>query len=510
MGGMARTLEVLFVESSPADAERAIEVLRASGFEPHCERVEAADAFRAALEARPRDVVLSDLRAGEFGALPALSLLRRTGARVPFILVTSELSEEAMVQCIELGADNLVLKSNLGRLPAVVAQSLDAFGERAEREELLRQLRQAQKMEAVGRLAGGVAHDFNNLLTVIQGYGNILKRRLVPRGECVTEIGELLGATDRAAQLTRQLLAFSRSQALKPQVLDVGETVNALRKMVDRLLGEDLAVELDVADDTGFVRADPGQLEQVLMNLGVNARDAMPEGGTLTLRTRAVTLGPGDIPEAPGLRPGPYVRIDVIDTGVGMDAETQRHIFEPFFTTKEHGTGLGLATVYGIVRQSRGAIRVRSRLGHGATFEIYLPRVPAEERAKEAAPAPSAARGRGTILLVEDDAAVRGLFVAELGEAGYTVVPAASPQEALAAAGGPFDLLVSDVIMPGLRGPELARRLRAEDPGLKVLFVSGYQDPDRTRLPPLDARTAFLQKPFRPEDLIAKVGELLG
>jgi len=430
--------------------------------------------------------------------------------RVPFILLTATLSEEAAVQCLELGADNLVLKNNMARLPGALTSTLDSYREREERDELLRQLRQAQKMEAVGRLAGGVAHDFNNLLTVISGYGHILKRRFVPRGECVDEIEQLLGAADRAADLTRQLLAFSRSQALKPQVLALGERVQGIRKMVDRLLGADLKMEVEVAPDTGYVRADPGQLEQVLMNLAVNARDAMPDGGTVTLRTSAVTLAPGQIPEAPGLRPGPYVKLEVQDTGVGMDAGTRRQIFEPFFTTKQQGTGLGLATVYGIVRQSKGAIRVRSRLGHGTTFEIYLPQVSGEQAEIELGEPPEPERGQGTLLLVEDDDAVRGLLVAELQGAGFLVLAAPTAEDAWGMRSDVVDLLVTDVIMPGMRGPELAEKLRGERSDSKVLFVSGYQDPDRTRLPPLDARTAFLQKPFNPAELVAKVTELLG
>ena len=512
MRGMAQHLDILFVEANAEDAERALAVLREAGFEPDHERVVSAETYRTALRARPWDVVLSDVQLGDFGALRALSLLRRTDLRIPFILLTDRLTEEAAVQCLDMGADNLVLKSNLSRLPPTLVATVDRFREQGDRDRLHRQLRQAQKMEAVGRLAGGIAHDFNNLLTVIQGYGNILKRRLVPRGECVEEIEQLLGAADRAGNLTRQLLAFSRSQALKPQVLDIGVRVQDVRKMIDRLLGEDVKIDLELAEDSGHVRADPGQLEQVLINLAVNARDAMPDGGTLTLRTSAVQLGPGDIPESPGLRPGAYVKLEVEDTGVGMDAATRRQIFEPFFTTKEmgKGTGLGLATVYGIVRQSRGAIRAKSTPGRGTTFEIYLPQVPAEQAVAEQASPEEPARGHGALLLVEDDDAVRGLLVSELRAAGSDVRAAASAEEAWELRAEPVDLLGTDVVMPGLRGPELAARLRENRPDLRVLFVSGYQDPDRTRLPTLDLRTQFLQKPFQPAELLAKVAELLG
>ncbi|MEM8883266.1 MAG: response regulator [Planctomycetota bacterium] len=507
---MNEPLHVLYVESNEDDAQRALQCLQDAGYETLAEIVQDESAYRESLSTSAWHIVLSDVTLPSFGALPALRLLRRTSLRVPFIIVSSSMSEETMVQCIELGADNLVLKNNLERLAPVVSDALERYEEREQREELLRQLRQAQKMEAVGRLAGGVAHDFNNMLTVIQGYGNILKRKLAPRGECVDEIEQLLGASNRAATLTRQLLAFSRSQPVQLQVLDIGRAVEDLRKMIGRLLGDDIKFEVDVAESTGSVRADPGQLEQVLVNLVVNARDAMPEGGTLAVRTDAVQLGAGDVPEAPGLRAGPYVRIQVRDSGAGMDAETQRHIFEPFFTTKDRdkGTGLGLATVYGIVRQFRGAIRVRSAPARGTTFEIFLPQVPAEESAPAEEQQTPLAEGRGSILLVEDDDAVRALLVSELQEAGYTLHAAPDAETALKVA-LEFDLLVTDVVMPGLSGPELAERLRARRPDLRVLFVSGFQDPERTRLPELDGRTAFLAKPFQPDELRAKVLELL-
>jgi len=513
---MSERLAVLLVDDSVEDADAILDALRAGGFDPSSRRVESPGALRDALDSEPWELVLAEYAPPGFAALQAHSILRRARANIPFIVVARDLDGAAAAHCIERGVENLVLKHKLERLPSAIERALAAFEENRERETLLRQLRQAQKMEAVGRLAGGIAHDFNNLLTVIQGYGNILKRRLVPRGECVEEIGELLGATERAAGLTRQLLAFSRSQALKPQILDVADHVRGVQKMLGRVIGEDVELAIDVSPDTGHVRADPGQLEQVLLNLCVNARDAMPEGGRLTIATDALVLGPGDIPESPGLRPGPYVRIRVTDEGVGMDPETARHIFEPFFTTKDEGkgTGLGLATVFGIVRQSRGAIRVRTREGHGTTFEVFLPQVAAPaDGAQQASDDEPDAVGSGTILLVEDEDAVRGLLRAELERVGYDVLAASSGEDALKQVEGrgePVDLVVTDVVMPGLRGPDLALRLREKWPSLRVLFVSGWQDPDRTRLPELNDDTRFLQKPFDPERLIAVVGEMVG
>jgi len=512
---MARPLAVLLVDDNVDDAIAIDAALRDAGFELRSKRVDSPSALREALNSDTWDVVLSEYAPSGFAGLEAHSVLHRSPSNLPFIIVTRELSVEAAAHSIERGVESLVLKGRLDRLSSAIERAIASGVEREENEILLRELRHAKKMEAVGRLAGGVAHDFNNLLTVIQGYGNILKRRLVPRGECVEEIGELLGATERAAGLTRQLLAFSRSQDLKPQVLDIGDHVRGVQKMLDRVIGEDVELALEVAPDAGSVRADPGQLEQVLMNLMVNARDALPDGGRIVIRANVVRLGPGDIPESPGLRPGPYVRLAVEDNGIGMDPETARHIFEPFFTTKEEGkgTGLGLAMVFGIVRQSKGAIRVRSRAGQGTKFEVYLPSVAPEPGAAPGEPEPiEETRGTGTVLLVEDEDAVRNLLRGELQRVGYDVIPASNGDEAwqlVEGRGEPVDLVVTDVVMPGMRGPDLVAKLREKWPELRVLFVSGWQDPDRTRLPDLDDDTRFLQKPFDPEQLVTVVHEMI-
>jgi len=518
---MARALSVLLVEHDSADAERMLDALRDGGFEPRWRRVESEPDLRDALAADSWDLVLSEFALPQLEQLRSLSIVRRTRARIPFVLVTRAIDGAKAAHCVEADIDNLVDKDNLGRLAVAIERTIAMHAEHSERETLLRQLRQAQKMEAIGRLAGGVAHDFNNLLTVIQGYGQIIKRRLVPRGEFVEEIGELLGAAERAAGLTRQLLAFSRSQPLSPQIIDVGPHIIELRKILGRVIREDVELEVDIAPGTGHVRVDPRQFEQVLINLAVNARDAMPDGGRLTIATSVVELGPGDLAEAPGLRPGSYVRIGVSDEGVGMDPETLRHIFEPFFTTKEigKGTGLGLATVFGIVQQSAGAIRVTSTPGSpsgpdgGTRFDVYIPRVEAETvQAETGAPEEPGQRGSGRILLVEDEAAVRGLLAGELRRVGYEVIVEANGLDAwqtMEGRGEPVDLVVTDVIMPAMRGPDLVRRLRERWPELRVLFVSGWQDPAKTKLPELDERTRFLQKPFDPATLIARVGELL-
>jgi signal transduction histidine kinase len=377
------------------------------------------------------------------------------------------------------------------------------------------QLIQAQKMEAVGRLAGGVAHDFNNLLTVIIGRAQLLLMRLRP-GEPLRQDLELIQHTaHRAASLTHQLLALSRKQILQPKLLDLNGLVTDVTQMLRRLIGEDIEL-LTVFDPAlGQVRADPSQLEQVVLNLVVNARDAMPGGGQLTLETANVILDDAYAREHPEVQPGPYVRLAVRDTGIGMDAETRAHLFEPFFTTKGpgKGPGKGLAIVYGIVTQSGGQIVVDSTPEQGTTFTIYLPR--AEDCPEALAPQAvglGLVRGQETILLAEDDDGVREMVREMLQLAGYTVLAAANGSEALRLGGaqqGPIHLLLTDVVMPGMSGRELADRLVQVRPHIKVLFASGYTDEALGQHGVLDPAVTLLQKPFTPDALARKVREVL-
>ncbi len=385
-----------------------------------------------------------------------------------------------------------------------------------DRRRLEEQFRHSQKMEAVGRLAGGVAHDFNNLLTVILGYSDVLLQGVEPgpMSEAAQEIGR---AGDRAAALTRQLLAFSRKQTLIPEVLDMGGVIGDLSTMVKRLIGEEIDVRVVVSPGLGRVKADRGQLEQVVMNLAVNARDAMPKGGSLVFDLQNVELDATFTAAHVGLVPGPYVLLAISDTGTGMDAATKERIFEPFFTTKEaaKGTGLGLSTVHGIVLQSGGAVDVSSEPGQGTTFKIYLPRVASDVAVSRSLSGihPKLPTGSGTILVVEDEAAILQLTNLILQKAGYTVLLAKSPAEAELIAGGhpePIDLLMTDVVMPGMRGPELAERVLRKRPDLRVLYMSGYTDDAIAHHGFVDAGMAFLQKPFTPLGLIKKVHEALG
>ncbi len=377
------------------------------------------------------------------------------------------------------------------------------------------QLLQSQKMEAVGRLAGGVAHDFNNLLTVILGRSQILVGRLRPEDPAHRDVDLIKRTAGRAAELTKQLLAFSRKQVLQPKVLDLNAVIGNMSTMLRRLIGEDIDLVIAPGARLGRVKADPGQFEQIILNMVVNARDAMPSGGRLSIETRNVELDEAFLRLHPGARPGPHVLVAVRDTGIGMDEKTQQRIFEPFFTTKEpdKGTGLGLSTVYGIVKQHEGYIAVQSEPGRGATFKIYLPRVEEPvESTKQGLTHAGPPRGSETILLVEDDQEVRNLAREALEGSGYTVLEADAPGQALRVTErhpGPIHVLLTDVVMPQMSGRALAKQLSSSRPEMKVLYMSGYPDEALGDHGVLRIGTALLQKPFTPEDLARKVREVL-
>jgi two-component system, cell cycle sensor histidine kinase and response regulator CckA len=407
---------------------------------------------------------------------------------------------------------------NGGNSKTVSSKTFELFTEDVtERRVLEQQLQQSQKMEAVGRLAGGIAHDFNNLLMVISGYAEFLLDRLGPEPALRAPAQEIASAAGRASSLTRQLLAFSRKQMLAPKILDLNGVVTENLKMLTRMIGEDIDLVMVPASGLGPVRADSGQIEQVIMNLAVNARDAMPSGGKLTIETSNVTVDEGHARFQAPLKPGNYVMLSISDTGAGMDSETQSHIFEPFFTTKgPKGTGLGLSTVYGIVKQSGGYIWVYSEPGKGTTFKIYFPRVAeiAESPVQVAAAADSVAAepGTETILLVEDEANLRYLARQFLEKQGYRVIEAADGAVAMQIAvahEGVIHLLLTDVIMPGMNGRELAQRISEIRPNTKVLYMSGYTENVIGHNGTLDAGIRLLQKPFTLRDLKNRVREVL-
>jgi PAS domain S-box-containing protein len=408
------------------------------------------------------------------------------------------------------------LHSSEGELLGVIGVALDI----TDRKHLADQLRQSAKMQAVGELAGGVAHDFNNLLMVVKGHAEMLTDHLsnVP-GDLLNStrysVEQIQQAAERAAALTRQLLAFSRMQVLQPRVLDLNDAVAGMIQMVSRVIGENIELAFLPGSKLGCVKADPSQMEQVVLNLVVNARDAMPEGGRLTIETSNVELDREYVAHHAVVEPGPYVMLTVSDTGTGMDDETQARIFEPFFTTKGQGggTGLGLATVYGVVKQSGGYIWVYSEIGHGTTFKVYLPQVADEtEKPVVEKTLSGPARGTETILFVEDEESVRELVGEYLRTRGYQIIEASDGVQALELAAkheGAIHLLITDVVMPRLSGRELATRLAAKRPGLKILYISGYTDDSIFRHGVLEGGMAFLQKPFNLKSIAQKVREVL-
>ena len=515
-------LRILHLEDSQTDADLIVSTLAEEGIACEARRIDTKADFVAALEQGRFDLIIADYSLPSFDGIAALALAREKCPDVPFIFVSATLGEELAIETLQRGATDYILKQRLSRLVPSVHRALRELEQRIERkraEEALRQseeqLRQSQKMEAIGRLAGGIAHDFNNLLMIIMGYSELLLNELDQAHHMREKVEETQKAAQRAVSLVRQLLAFSRKQVLDPQVVDLNAVVGNLEKMLRRLIGEDIELITRMDPSLGRVKADPGQLEQVIMNLAVNARDAMPQGGKLTIETGNVEAAEAAARQLAPTQPGPYVQLVVRDTGCGMDAATQAYIFEPFFTTKEEGkgTGLGLSTVYGIVKQSSGGIQVQSALGRGTAFTIYLPRIDEATTAAEPRKEPDRPPyGMETVLLVEDEQGVRTLVRDGLRQYGYTVLEARHGVEAFLISNqhqGPIHLLVTDVVMPGMTGREVAHQLMPLHPGMKVLYISGYIDDAGLRSGTDQARTGFLQKPFTPEALARKVRDML-
>jgi two-component system cell cycle sensor histidine kinase/response regulator CckA len=462
-------------------------------------------------------LLVLDYRLQKMDGKRFLSELSVRGISAPFLVVTGHGDERVAVDMMKLGAKDYLVKDArfLDLLPAAVSRTVTALEMERRLEQVEGQLRQSQKMEAVGRLAAGVAHDFNNLLTAITGYSELVLSRLDSDNPVRKDVEEIQTAARRAAGLTRQLLTFSRKQAIQPKVVDLGEVVRGVEKLLRRTIGEDVELVTEISGSAGSIFADPGQIEQVLLNLAVNARDAMPAGGKLVIRVEGADLPESLAREGHSGSPGPQVLLTVSDTGCGMDAKTLERIFEPFFTTKEvdKGTGLGLATVYGIVKQANGRTRVDSAPGKGTAFRIWFPRSPE----KEAAPEPPVAQAAGvggseTILVVEDSDTVLGLVRAVLQNEGYNVLAAGHGEEALRICrefDGRIRLVLTDMVMPNMNGLELAGRLRALRPGTKILFMSGYTEEGVHEEGLISTGDPFLQKPFTPKALAARIRGIL-
>ena len=475
------------------------------------------------LQARdaPRLAILDWMMPGPDG----LELCRRVRALeheepTYLILLTARGGKENVIAGLQGGADDYLIKPfDRDELRARLEVGLRIVGLQANLTARVRELEEAlsgaQKMEAIGRLAGGVAHDFNNMLTVITGFSELLLARFLPDDPDRESLEMIRGAAGRGAALTRQLLAFSRKQVLRPQRVDLNRLVTNVAKMLGCLIGEDIHLVTHLASDLHPVEADPGQIEQVLMNLMVNARDAMPTGGQVTIATRNQDIGGPGLDRQPSLRPGPYAMLTVGDTGCGMDEQTRSRLFEPFFTTKPpgKGTGLGLATAYGIIKQSGGHITVESAPRQGATFAIYLPRAEGESRASASGSTiVSPGQGAETVLLVEDDDPVRSLACQILLRSNYRVLEAANGHDALEISErfeGPIHLLLTDVVMPEMSGRQLADLLTTARPDMRVLYMSGYADDALVHHRVLELGTHFLKKPFTSGDLTSKVREAL-
>jgi two-component system, cell cycle sensor histidine kinase and response regulator CckA len=534
---MNTPLHILHLEDNPNDAALVQSTLEAEGITCATTRVQNHDDFVAALEHGGIDLILSDFSLPVFDGLSAMEIARTRWPELPVIMVSGTLGEERAVDSLKSGAMDYVLKGHLARLAPAVRRAMQEVEARAERRRLEAQLIEAQKMEVVGHLSSGLAHDFNNILAIILGYSDLMMQELGPDDPLRKHAGEILHASERAVGLTRQLLVFSRRQTVQSVVLDLNDVVKDLEKMLRRLIDENIEMTIVPEKQTGRIKADTGYVGQVLMNLVVNARDAMPNGGKLTIATHNVTLdenyspcgvgvcaSPGGAPlltpqgkrTHTGAIPGDYVMLSVSDTGTGMTEEVKARLFEAFFTTKPRGkgTGLGLATCQTIVQQSGGHIEVSSELGRGTTFKIYFPRVeqPLDDAARpiQTGPLP---RGTETLLVVEDEPSVRHLAASVLKAQGYTVLRAPNGQEALRAVqehkGSPIHLVITDVIMPLMGGKVMAEWLKTTYPDLKILFTSGYTDDAIAHHGVLEPGVAFLPKPYTPAALARKVRAML-
>lgn len=513
---MKSRLSILYLEDDPNDVSFAQATLQTAGFDCRLTHVENRADFVATLERGEVDLIIADFSLPTFDGFSALEIVRAKWPHLPFILVSGTVGEEFAIEALKAGATDYVLKDCLSRLVPAVRRALQEVEDRAKREQLQHQFVQSQKMEVLGQLAGGVAHDFNNILAVIMGYSDMMMETLGSDNPMCKQAEEIRQAADRAAALTRQLLVFSRKEILQPVVLDLNEVVKSIDKMLRQLIDENIVLTVVRGKKIGSIKADAGYLGQVLMNLVVNARDAMPNGGKLSIETSQIKLDENDVHTRTGVAPGDYVLLSVGDTGTGMTDEVKAHLFEALFTTKPKGkgTGLGLTTCQTIVQQSGGHIVVNSELGKGTTFKVYFPRVDQPlNGSTRSGQIGSMPRGTERLLVVEDEPAVRQLARMVLQAQGYEVLCASSGEDGLRVAreqkGPPIRLVITDVIMPEMDGNVMAESLKSAYPELKILFTSGYNDDAIAHHGVLNPEVAFLPKPYTPATLTRKVRDLL-
>jgi signal transduction histidine kinase len=511
---MPNRLRLLMVEDSEDDAALIARHLSRGGYDVVTKRVDSAEALRTAVDRAEWDLVICDFSMPHFSGMDALKLLRGRGLETPFIFVSGTIGEDTAVSALKMGAQDYLMKDNLSRLLSAVERELREVERKKEKLFLTEEIDKLQKFEAIGRLAGGIAHDFNNVLGVIIGWANIGHEESPPDSKLRQRFAIIEEQGRRAAGLTKQLLAFARQQVLERRNLSLNELLGGTSALIGTVLSEQIELKLSLADDLAVIYADPTQIDQVILNLCINARDAMPRGGTLSITTSNVEISESMIGHSSSAKPGKFVLCAVADTGTGMDSATMQKIFEPFFTTKEvgRGTGLGLSTVYGIVKQHNGFITVESVVDHGTTFRVYLPS--GFGKMETAVLAASTARGRGSelILVAEDHEALRELAVETLGGDGYAVIVAANGEEALrlfAQRSSEISLVILDVVMPGLCGPDAYGEMCKNNPDLPVIFTTGHSMELAELHERIEKGAKFLQKPYMPQALGQAVREVL-
>jgi signal transduction histidine kinase len=511
---MGIPLRVLIVEDSEDDALLLLRELQRGGYDVSYERVDSAAALEAALTRQEWEVVISDYSMPHFSGIDALQLIREKQLDTPFIFVSGTLGEESAVAALKNGAQDYVMKGNLHRLVPAIQRELREVAARRERKQLEQHVHQLQKFEAIGQLAGGIAHDFNNVLGAILGWAELACNDAPRDSRLYERLQKIRDQAQRAAGLTAQLLAFARRQVLQRKRISLNALVEEGTKLLRRVIAEHIEMRMITAPDLRTTVADPAQLDQVLMNLCLNARDAMPNGGQLTLTTENVELGQDFARRYAYARPGSYILLSVTDTGTGMDPETMQHIFEPFFTTKEmgKGTGLGLATVYGVVKQHGGIITCESQPGRGTTFYVYLPADAGTPEDHEAESHQSARSGSETVLLAEDHDGLRQSAQEMLETLGYQVLAASNGAEAVELFRQHADrinIVVLDAVMPVLSGPDAHMQMTAIRPGARVIYTTGYASEATTLAAMRETGVPILQKPYSPKSLTQLIGKVL-